>query len=88
MIETPHGVNFFFSYLPVVQHSDGGAMHQAMGCGPQLEPLLVGLPPSAPTASGHVVPWQLSHLGHGEPLLLSLLGVMLPASKTLSKHPV
>lgn len=63
-------------------------MHQSVSCGAQLEPLLVGLPPSGPGAPGQIPQRQLGHLSHSELLLSALLCMLPPAGKGFSQGPI
>lgn len=75
-------------YLPVVQHSDGGAVHQLLHTAAHRELLLVSLPPGTPGAPYQAAHRQLCHLSNNLPLLLALRGVLLPAPKGFSQHTV
>ena len=76
------------AHLPMVQHSEGSAMHETLHSPAHLQLVLIGLPPQRPCALGCIPCRQLSYLSNNLLLLLTLQCMLPPASKGFSQNSV
>ena len=86
-LQNRYNIGSSSEHLPVVQHSNGSAMHELLHSAAHLELVPVGFPPGAPGAPCQAAHRHLCHFRNNLPLLPALPDVLLPAPKGLQPAP-